>query len=182
MKKGAKKHTAMSENLFNIIVEDERWNQALENVEELSRKVFYRALSYVKEYEEIDFLELDKPIEINLSLSNDQDVQKLNLQFRALDKPTNVLSFANIDDEYFEQKITQSPIIELGDIIIALETLQKEASEQQISLQNHYCHLLIHGILHLLGFDHQEDDEAEYMEDFEAQILQTLNINNPYEE
>ena len=72
--------------------------------------------------------------------------------------------------------------IELGDIIIALETMQLEAKEKGISLKDHYCHLLTHGILHLLGFDHQNDEEAEYMENFEINILQQLNISNPYTE
>ena len=99
-----------------------------------------------------------------------------------MDKPTNVLSFANIDDENFEQDISLSDKIELGDIIIAFETMQREAKEKNITLHDHYCHLFTHGLLHLLGFDHIEDDEAEYMEDFEIQILKTMDIANPYQE
>ena len=63
--------------------------------------------------------------------------------------------------------VAESDVIELGDIIIALETMQKEAALKNISLHDHYCHLLIHGILHLMGFDHQDDAEAEYMENHE---------------
>ena len=70
--------------------------------------------------------------------------------------------------------------VELGDIIIALETMQREAAEKQISLHDHFCHLFTHGILHLLGFDHIEDEEAEHMENFEINILKRLNIKNPY--
>lgn len=172
----------MSDNSFNIIIEDERWTQALESIESVSNYVFSQTLIYVKQNEYIDFLELGKPLEINLSLSNDADIQKLNAEFRNFDKPTNVLSFANIDDGFFEQMLVTSPIIELGDIIIALETIQKEAALKNISLPDHYCHLLIHGLLHLLGFDHQDDEDAEAMENIEIQILQNMNINNPYEE
>lgn len=167
---------------LNLIIDTPQWNEALPSVEEISSTVMELTLSYVKEKENIDFLELGKPICFNLSLSDDASVQKLNAEFRQLDKPTNVLSFANIDDETFENIITDSEIIELGDIIIALETMQREASAKKISLHNHFCHLLTHGILHLLGFDHQDDDEAEYMEDFEINILRKMNINNPYEE
>ena len=67
-------------------------------------------------------------------------------------------------------------------MIIALETMQKEAEIKKISLHDHFCHLLTHSVLHLLGYDHITDDEAEHMENFEIQILQLLNINNPYEE
>lgn len=172
----------MNDNSLNIIIEDEQWDQALESIKDLSNHVFSQVIADIKQNEAIDFLELGKPLEINLSLSNDAEVQKLNAEFRHLDKPTNVLSFANIDDESFEETLADSPVIELGDIIIALETLQKEAILKNISLHNHYCHLLTHGLLHLLGFDHQDDEDAEAMENIEIQILQNMNINNPYEE
>lgn len=167
---------------LNLIIDTPQWNEVLPAVVEVSSTVMEQTLSYVKERENIDFLDLGKPVCFNLSLSDDTSVQKLNAEFRHLDKPTNVLSFANIDDETFDNIIADSEIIELGDIIIALETMQKEASAKNISLHNHFCHLLTHGILHLLGFDHQDDDEAEYMEDFEINILRNMNINNPYEE
>ena len=72
--------------------------------------------------------------------------------------------------------------IDLGNIIIAYETMQKEADVENITLQAHFCHLLTHGILHILGFDHIEDEEAEYMESFERAILQNLGIADPYKE
>ena len=92
------------------------------------------------------------------------------------------MSFANIDDDSFDELCQSEQEIELGDIIIALETMEREAKEQEISLHDHYCHLLAHGFLHLLGYDHIEEDEARHMESFEIAILQRLNINNPYEE
>ena len=122
------------------------------------------------------------PVSINLCLSNDEEVHKLNREFRQMDKPTNVLSFANIDDEYLLDSLEGAEIAELGDIIIAFETLQREAKIENISFEAHYAHLLVHGILHLCGFDHIEDEEAEYMEDLEVRILSELNIANPYQD
>ena len=109
-------------------------------------------------------------------------MQKLNREYRGLDKPTNVLSFATIDDPDFYNDLALYEEVELGDIVIALETLEQEAELKQISLHHHFCHLLIHGLLHLLGFDHIEDEEAEYMENAEIKILEQMNIPNPYKE
>ncbi len=167
---------------LNISVEEPNWKQALTDIERVSETVFEKTVDYVRRHEEIDFLETTKPLGVNLALSNDEEVHRLNAEFRHMDKPTNVLSFANIDDPGFEDSLPLCAEIELGDIIIALETMQREAKEKGISLHDHYCHLLTHGILHLLGFDHMEDDEAEYMESFEIEILAGLNIKNPYEE
>ena len=167
-------------NTLNIITDDPIWNQCGFETNQASRNIFDTVLSYMKAQKEIDFLESGKNICVNLSLSNDKEIQKLNREFRGLDKPTNVLSFAAIDDPDFDKNLELFDDIEIGDIIIALETMQREAKEKGISLQDHFCHLFTHGILHLLGFDHMEDDEAEYMEDFEINILKNLNIKNPY--
>lgn len=172
----------MTKTQLIINLNEPAWEKNISDIERISNSLVIAAFDYVNQNEEIDFLNTDKPVIINLCLSDDNEVQTLNREFRNMDKPTNVLSFANIDCEGFEQDFAQSQEIELGDIIIALETMQKEAQEKGISLQNHYCHLLTHGILHLLGFDHMDDEEAEYMEAFETAILQQLNIANPYEE
>lgn len=123
-----------------------------------------------------------KSYSLNVCLSDDEEVHRLNKEFRGMDKPTNVLSFANIDDEDFWDDYEQSDELELGDIILAYETLQKEANIKGISVYAHYSHLLVHGFLHLLGFDHQEDDEAEEMEGIETEILAMYSIDNPYNE
>lgn len=168
---------AMNKHL-EVIVEEDKWLDCLENVAEYSQKVFEKTLDYLTEIE----LDFDKPIVVNLALSNDCDVKKLNFEFRGKDKPTNVLSFANIDSEDFEASYMNDDVVELGDIVIALETTQAEAKEKGIELREHFAHLLVHGLLHLHGFDHQDDDEAEEMEAIEVEILYDLNINNPYEE
>lgn len=172
----------MSKSNLIISLNTPAWEEILPGLDALANTILTNTLTYIEANEEIDFLELGKPLVINLCLSNDEEVHILNRDFRKMDKPTNVLSFATIDDPDFDKNLELFDEIELGDIIIALETMQKEASEKQISLHDHFCHLFIHGILHLLGFDHIEEDEAEYMEAFEVKILEQLNISNPYAE
>ena len=172
----------MNKNILNLSIDEPLWNTVLSDCQKISETVLSEVIDFVSQNEDIDFLSFNKPIVVNLSLSNDTEVHTLNKQFRNMDKPTNVLSFANIDDEAFNETIVASDEIELGDIIIALQTMEREAKEQNISFHDHYCHLLAHGLLHLLGFDHQDDEEAEYMEGFEVDILNKLNISNPYKE
>lgn len=163
-----------------ILIDDSRWEQQLPEAEDLSQKTFAAVLDFINREESSELTR--NVLCANLSLSNDKTVHRLNKEFRGMDKPTNVLSFANIDDPEFDSDWAEDGLLPLGDIIIALETLQREAAEKHISLADHFCHLLAHGLLHLLGYDHQEDTEAEHMESFEVQILQQLNIKNPYEE
>ena len=132
------------------------------------------------EHEQLPWLSTESKININLCLSDDDHIRCLNRDFRHLDQPTNVLSFANIDFEDFAKENELFETLELGDIIIAFETVQKQAIEQEITLSAHFCHLLTHGILHLLGYDHQTPAEASEMESLEANVLARLNIENPY--
>jgi probable rRNA maturation factor len=108
--------------------------------------------------------------EVSVVFAGDQEIQNLNKTFRHKDKPTNVLSFPSDEKN------------ELGDIILAYETIVREAQESHTSAYNHTLHLIIHGFLHLLGYDHEEKKEAEVMMNMEIQILKDLNINNPYED
>ena len=172
----------MSKTHLFLSEEDTRWQTALPNANELADSVVSAVFKDVLSNEELDFLDGQKPVIIGLNLSNDGKVQELNRDYRGLDKPTNVLSFANLDAPDFYNDLALYEEVELGDIIIALETLEREADIKGISLADHYCHLFAHGLLHLLGFDHIEDAEAEKMESAEIRILATLNINNPYEE
>lgn len=172
----------MIKHSLNLTVNEPAWLQVLPDVETISGEVFSQVLDYVGSLEEIDFLQSGKNINVNLCLGNDDEVHALNREFRGKDKPTNVLSFANIDDESFADEWSDGEEIELGDMIIALETMQAEAGNQNLTLHDHYCHLFAHGLLHLLGYDHIEADEAEHMESFEIAILKQMNINNPYEE
>lgn len=169
-------------NKFEILTcfEDERW-QSLAGIDEtLILKVRDAVLSTIKK--EVYFLNLDKNFVLNLVLSDDQTVHQLNKQFRNIDRPTNVLSFANIDDPFFDETLKSAEDIELGDVIMAFETLSKEADELEISLKDHFCHLWVHGMLHILGYDHIKDNERLEMEAREVEILKKLGIENPYQE
>ena len=118
--------------------------------------------------------------ELAILLAHDTDIRDLNKNYRGKDKPTNVLSFATIDDPDYEHLEPTLPY-PLGDVILSLETLEREAKEQEKTLKNHFIHLVLHGFLHLIGRDHITDDEAERMEKTEIEILARLDIPNPYE-
>ncbi|WP_417803599.1 rRNA maturation RNase YbeY [Thalassospira lucentensis] len=121
-------------------------------------------------------------IEIGVRLSDDATVRVLNRDYRDKDKPTNVLSFAALESAEDALAFMMAPDMPLllGDIIIARETCAREAIEQNKPLKNHLVHLAVHGTLHLVGYDHMVDDEAEEMEDLERKILGSLGIDDPY--
>lgn len=167
---------------LNLDIADIRWQEQIADIAVLSEKVKTRAFEYAMQNDaDVQNLLSAGKFSVNVCLSDDAEVWRLNREFRNMDKPTNVLSFANLDSDDF-MIAPEGNITELGDIIIAFETMQKEAAIENISLKAHYCHLLVHGFLHILGFDHIEDDEAEYMESFEVAILAELGIDNPYKE
>jgi probable rRNA maturation factor len=119
--------------------------------------------------------------EIAIRLTNDAEVHTLNRDYRGMDKPTNVLSFP----QYSPEKIGglgQSDDLEilLGDIVLALDTCEREAADKDITLADHAAHLIVHGTLHLLGYDHQDDGTAEAMEALEVKALASMGIGNPY--
>ncbi len=122
----------------------------------------------------------DRDLEISIVLANDDLVQVLNREYREKDKPTNVLTFANLDGD-IDTLPTEGPL-NLGDIILSYQTLEREAKEQGKFPLDHIRHLTTHGILHLLGYDHQTDEEANDMETLEIRILEQLGIQNPYTE
>ena len=112
--------------------------------------------------------------EMSVVLTDDAAVRSLNRDWRGIDKPTNVLSFPASSP-----KTKGIPAL-LGDVIVAYETLAREAAEEKKPVPHHLAHLVVHGYLHLLGYDHQTDSEAEAMEGLERNILARLNIADPY--
>lgn len=122
----------------------------------------------------------NKNLEISIVLTSDSMIATLNMQYKEKEGPTNVLSFSSLDGEMPAVADDNRDFL-LGDIVLALETIEREAKEQDKSFESHLTHLVVHGLLHLLGYDHQSDGEAEEMESLEIKILSTLNIENPYE-
>ena len=117
--------------------------------------------------------------EMTLILADDALQQTLNRQYRGIDKSTNVLAFADLDETGGEQP--GAPAI-LGDVVLAFETCAREAEAQGKRLEDHALHLALHGLLHLLGYDHDTADEAEAMETVERQLLAEFGIADPYAE
>lgn len=145
---------------FDLIVEDDSWN-ALGDLDVLCHKAFDAACAIA-------------PVDegnLALLLTGDDTLHQLNREFRGKDKPTDVLSFPSLPmDRPF-----------LGDIAVALGVSANDAEIQGKKLADHLVHLLIHGYLHLLGFDHETDEEASEMEALEIKALATLGIANPYQ-
>lgn len=118
--------------------------------------------------------------EIGVACVDLAESQQLNLQYREKDKPTNVLSFPS---DIPEEVLPMLDAFPLGDLVICIPVVLQEAVEQKKTAQEHFAHLLVHGVLHLLGYDHEtSDEEAEEMEGLEVEILAKLNIDNPYQE
>ncbi|WP_410016086.1 rRNA maturation RNase YbeY [Sodalis sp. C49] len=111
--------------------------------------------------------------EVTIRLVDDAESHELNLTYRGMDKPTNVLSFP------FEAP-PQVELPLLGDLIICRQVVEREAGEQDVPLEAHWAHMVVHGCLHLLGYDHIQDEEAEEMEALEADIMQALGYPDPY--
>ncbi len=119
--------------------------------------------------------------EISVRLTDDHEVQSLNRQYRQKDKPTNVLSFPMVQDDLLELlDNSDDGEVLLGDIILARVVCEREAAEKGVATQEHATHLIVHGTLHLVGYDHIADDEAEAMEDLERTALGKLGIADPY--
>lgn len=120
-------------------------------------------------------------VEVAVRLTDDAEVQALNRDFRGKDKPTNVLSFPQVQDDLLEGLANSDDgEILLGDIVLARETCAREADEKAISVTDHATHLIVHGTLHLLGYDHMDDASASAMEALETKALASLGIANPY--
>ncbi|WP_375390639.1 rRNA maturation RNase YbeY [uncultured Sphingomonas sp.] len=130
-------------------------------------------------------------VELSVRLTSDDEVRALNLQYRGKDKPTNVLSFPMIQPDLLDTVTQNSDAgaggasttggeVLLGDIVLAQGVCAAEAVERGVSVEDHATHLMVHGVLHLLGYDHLEDADADAMEEIERQALAGLGIADPY--
>ncbi len=121
----------------------------------------------------------DRDAEVSVRLTTDAEIEALNGDYRNQARPTNVLSFPALTTADLARLPNSVPLI-LGDVIIALETTLMEANAEAKPLEDHLSHLVVHGMLHLLGHDHETEKEAEIMENLEVDVLKRLGINNPY--
>lgn len=152
---------------IDIRIASAAWRAALPNPAAAVRRAARAALK----------VELPAKARTSLSilLTDDAEMRKLNAGWRAKDKPTNVLSFPS------ENAVDPArPPAHLGDIALGLTTCKREAREQKKTLADHVMHLTVHGVLHLLGYDHMDDEQAEAMEPLETDILAAMGIADPY--
>ena len=160
----------------SVIKEYKAWNKHLEINVQFIKTISDAVMQHLPNYSTVKVVELSV-----LCTSNDR-MQLLNDEFRSKNKPTNVLSFP---DTYINPKSAlafapSEDYIYLGDIAFGLEIITQEALEQSKSFQDHFTHLLIHGILHLLGFDHDDTEDAHTMQHLEIEILRAMSIASPY--
>ncbi|WP_413204682.1 rRNA maturation RNase YbeY [Rhodospirillum sp. A1_3_36] len=162
-------------------VEDPRWGEAFPGGEEALLTLVDRAVRAAVVAGDPGGQEIPKgtPLEMSLVLADDARVRALNRDYRNKDKATNVLSFASLDVE--EPLPVPGETLPLGDVILALETVVGEAEGRGVPLSDHLFHLVVHGVLHLLGYDHEDDEEAREMESLETAILAAEGLEDPYE-
>jgi len=152
----------------SVEVEDQAW-QVLPGIDELARSAVTAALA--------DAGHADPEYDIAVLFTSDDEIAAINAEWRGKNKPTNVLSFQTPED----MPVPAGEPRSLGDIVLAHGVIAGEAVEQGKTLRDHTTHLIVHGTLHLLGYDHEADGEAEEMEALETRILKGLGISNPYE-
>ncbi len=162
----------MPELDIQISVEEGGWPDE-ETLFALSEKVLGAAANFLFEQEKQPFPPL--PVEVSLVFTDDESIRQINAEWRQKDKPTNVLSFPAYP---LEPGGKPGPM--LGDIVIARETVAREAVDLDKSFDDHLTHLMVHGFLHLFGYDHLEKEEAEEMEGLETRILAALGLSDPY--
>ena len=156
---------------------DEEWDSS-PSWEPLIRKAAEAAIA---ESGIPELAETSRTVELSVRLAGDEEVRALNAHWRGKDKPTNVLSFPMAEPYELRQADEDGPAIMLGDIILAHGVCEREAADKGVGLNQHATHLVVHGTLHLLGYDHEAEADAADMEAREVRALARLGISNPYE-
>lgn len=162
----------MPEIDIQIAVEEGDWPSE-EALRPLAERVLGTAARYLHDEQGQPFQKT--PSELSLVFTDDASIREINAEWRNLDKPTNVLSFPA-----FPLQPGKMPGPMLGDIVIAKETVEREAVELEKPFEAHLTHLMVHGFLHLFGYDHMNISEAEIMEGLETRILAVLGLSDPY--
>lgn len=160
----------------DILMQSDRWQQKLPDARALVERVCGTVMAQSRAGEG-----MPGEMEVSIVLADDAFIKTLNATYRGKDTATNVLSFPTLNLKP-GQALPEDAIREvtLGDIIIALETVEREAIEEDKPFEVHVVHMLVHGMLHLLGYDHVTDMEAAMMEPLEISILHELGVGNPY--
>jgi probable rRNA maturation factor len=156
---------------------DEEWDSSTD-WQALARKA---AESAIAQSAFPDLARAARPVEISVRLTSDDEVRALNAHWRGKDQPTNVLSFPLAERYELEQADEEGPELMLGDIIVARGVCEREAADNHVPVEDHAAHLLVHGTLHMLGYDHRDEKEAADMESREVRALEQLGIADPYE-
>jgi probable rRNA maturation factor len=158
-----------------ISIEDSRWKKVLD--EPIERFIETHVASTLNFDRIINTIPTH--VEVSVVLTNDYEIKELNREYRGKDKATNVLSFSQ-ETDLFNLKDLNACVL-LGDIVLSIETIQLEAEQQHKLMQHHLAHLIVHSTLHLIGYDHETDSDAQVMESLEIDILHQHGISNPYE-
>jgi len=164
--------------MLEVAVEaDEEWDSS-QSWAPLARKAAEAAIA---ESAFPQLATLDRSVEISVRLAGNEDVRALNAEWRGKDRPTNVLSFPMMERTALQSTNVAGPELLLGDIVLAHGICVSEAADKGVSMEQHVTHLIVHGTLHLLGYDHDDDPQAADMEAREVRALDRLGIANPYE-
>jgi len=165
----------------DVVAKSKKW-LSIKNIEKFIEKTCKELilLSEIK-----SFLKKQNSLDLSVSLVSDAQIKKINHEFRNKNKATDVLSFSFLDEKLirkngFENVVKSMPQLFLGDIVLAFETINKEAIAAKKDFYHHLTHLLLHSILHLIGYDHENKEDAKIMEKIETKILQKIGIKNPY--
>jgi probable rRNA maturation factor len=162
----------MKQTYLEITFADSRWRK-IPQLEERLEKAAQKLLEHLLKHSRL-------PFNAAVMLTGNTVIRRLNRDFRGLDKPTNVLSFPQYDHGKLPKKGRSKSPIFIGDIAIAYQYVVVEAKNEHKILLNHVTHLVIHGLLHLLGYDHLADKEASRMERLETKIMAALGLPDPY--
>ncbi len=155
---------------IDVTLSADSWLEENPDIEILTKAIIHQCLDKL--------IQSIPHIEVSVVLADNQFLQGLNKKYRGKNAPTNVLSFPITDMEIL---VAPAPFLSLGDIIIAHETIKAESAAQNKSFTDHFTHMLVHGCLHLLHYDHMDEEEAQEMEALEIDILKDMGITNPYE-
>lgn len=168
--------TAQNSNFdIDISISEPEWISSFLDVEKLAAEAMELALKMAQMPSRIK----GRDLEVSVVLANDDLIHILNREYRQKDSPTNVLTFASLDSD---DPVPDDAPFPVGDVILSYQTIDREAREQGKFFRDHFLHMVVHGTLHLLGYDHETEDDANNMESLEIRILEKMNIQNPYME